>query len=52
VGNREVHLPLAEELARQIARFREDPAFASRERDQDPDAHRGPGEKERENAAF
>jgi hypothetical protein len=48
-GNREVHLPLAEELARQIARFRsepENPHF------RDPDAESGPGEEENAHAAF
>ncbi|HKI02055.1 MAG TPA: beta-glucosidase [Thermoanaerobaculia bacterium] len=48
-GKREVHLPLAEELARQIARFRsepENPHF------RDPDAESGPGEEENTHAAF
>ena len=50
-GEREIHLPLAEELARQAARFRSEPESVA-SRDQDPDARREPGEKERENAAF
>jgi hypothetical protein len=51
LGNREIHLPLAQELARQIARFRNEPE-SIRTRDQDPDAHREPGEEESEHAAF
>ena len=51
LGNREIHLPLAQELARQIARFRNEPE-PIRTRDQDPDAHREPGEEESEHAAF
>jgi hypothetical protein len=53
MGDREIHLPLVEELARQAARFRSEPELAaSKDRDQDPDAHREPGEEESENAAF
>jgi hypothetical protein len=55
-GHREVHLPLAEELARQIEIFRGEPAnphFTSQNlRDQDPDAQGGPGQEENEHAAF
>ncbi|MEO6193638.1 MAG: beta-glucosidase [Thermoanaerobaculia bacterium] len=50
MGNREIHLPLAEELALQTARFRDEPEFFAR--DQDPDARREPGEEESENASF
>ena len=50
-GEREIHLPLAEELARQAARFRSEPELVGAS-DQDPDARREPGEEERENAAF
>jgi hypothetical protein len=51
IGDREIHLPLVEELARQAVRLRSEPelVFSS---DQDPDAHREPGEEESENAAF
>ena len=49
-GDRELHLPLAEELARQIARFRT--SRVAPRAGQDPDAHRGPGEEESDHAAF
>ncbi len=49
-GNRNVHPPLAEELARQIARFAREPEHQAIP-DQDPDA-RCPGAEEIEHAAF
>jgi hypothetical protein len=53
VGRREIHSPLAEELARQIARFTDEPEPF---RDQDPDARRAPAipedNQESEHAAF
>ncbi|HEY0513267.1 MAG TPA: beta-glucosidase [Thermoanaerobaculia bacterium] len=53
-GTREIHPPLAEELARQIERFRSEPEVAETH-DQNPAARRAPGKKEKEefeHAAF
>lgn len=46
-GQREIHSPLAGELARQIARFAAEPF-----KDQEPDALREPDNQESEHAAF
>lgn len=50
-GDRPIHPPLAEELARQIERFRGEPEL-SETHEPSPAAHRGPGEEETERAAF
>jgi hypothetical protein len=50
-GNRPIHLPLAEELARQIERFRGEPEL-SETHETSPAARREPGEEETERAAF
>ncbi len=50
-GDRPIHPPLAEELARQIERFRGEPE-PSETHEPSPAAHRGPGEEETERAAF
>lgn len=50
-GNRPIHRPLAEELARQIERFRGEPELAETY-ETSPAARREPGEEETERAAF
>jgi hypothetical protein len=50
-GDRPIHLPLAEELARQIERFRGEPELSGTYQPS-PAAQGGPGEEEIERAAF
>jgi hypothetical protein len=49
-GDREVHLPLVQELAAQRELFRNEPDLS--ETDRDPAAHRGPGREKTDHAAF
>jgi len=50
-GDREIHLPLARELAAQMEIFRNEPEL-SETSDRDPAARRGPGREKSEHAAF
>jgi hypothetical protein len=51
-GDREIHLPLARELASQMELFRNEPEISETSDDRDPAARRGPGREKSDHAAF